>query len=68
MQEKYFKTELIENYIKENKISKIEFCKRCKLSIGTLNKVLSNQLNFKLNAIFKIARVLNIEIKDICEK
>ena len=56
------KTELIENFIKENNLSKSKFCKMCKISQSTLNKIMTNNENFKIIALFKIARVLKIQV------
>ena len=58
---KYIKTELIEQYLKENKLSKAKFCKRCKISPSTLTRILNNQ-NVRLLALFRIVRVLEIHI------
>lgn len=33
------KTELIESFIKDNNLSKSKFCKMCKISQSTLNKI-----------------------------
>lgn len=56
------KTELIENFIKDNNLSKSKFCKMCKISQSTLNKIMTNSENFKIIALFKIARVLKIQV------
>ena len=56
------KTELIENFIKENNLSKSKFCKMCKISQSTLNKIITNNENFRIIALFKIARVLKIQV------
>lgn len=56
------KTELIENFIKDNNLSKSKFCKMCKISQSTLNKIMTNNENFKIIALFKIARVLKIQV------
>ena len=56
------KTELIENFIKENNLSKCKFCKMCKISQSTLNKIITNNENFRIIALFKIARVLKIQV------
>ena len=48
------KTELIENFIKENNLSKRKFCKMCKISQSTLNKIMTNSENFRIIALFKI--------------
>ncbi len=56
---------LIENYIKEHKLSKKQFAQMCNISTWVLRKVLKNNTNFRIVYLFRIARVLNIKIKDI---
>ena len=56
------KTEIIEKFMLENKISKTKFCKMCKISPNTLNKIIANDFNFEIIALFKIARVIKIEV------
>ena len=57
-------TELIKSYMKENNLSKAKFCKICKISPSTFNKIMNNG-NFKLIALFKIARVLNVYVHQL---
>ena len=52
----------VENFIKENNLSKSKFCKMCKISQSTLNKIMTNSENFRIIALFKIARVLKIQV------
>ncbi len=56
------KIEIIEKFIKENKISKTTFCKMCKISPSTLKKIMTKNENFKIIALFKIARVIKIQV------
>lgn len=56
------KTELIENFIKDNNLSKSKFCEMCKISQSTLNKIITNNENFRIIALFKIARVVKIQV------
>ena len=56
------KTEIIENFMLENKISKTKFCKMCKISPSTLNKIMTNDDNFGIIALFKIARVVKVQV------
>lgn len=58
-------TEKILNFIKENNLTKKVFCKKCKISPATLNKILENKTNFYLVALFKIARVMNVQISQL---
>jgi len=62
---KLIKSEIIVKYIKDNNLSKSEFAKRCKISIGVLNKILSNNPNFRANALFKVARYMGVHIKEL---
>ena len=53
------RTELITDYMEENKLSKNAFCKLCGVSVGTLNKILSNDCGrVRITAIIKINRLL----------
>lgn len=56
------KNELIENFIKDNSLSKSKFCEMCKISQSTLNKIMTNSENFRIIALFKIAKVLKIQV------
>lgn len=56
------KTELIENFIKDNNLSKSKFCEMCKISQSTLNKIMTNNENFRIISLFKIARFLKIQV------
>ena len=56
-----FKKEIIENYLKANKISKTKFCKLCGISYRTLENIQNNK-NYRIGALFKIARVVKIQV------
>ena len=56
------KTELIENFIKDNNLSKSKFCEMCRISQSTLDKIMTSNENFRIIALFKIARVLKIQV------
>ena len=53
---------IIEKYMMKNRISKTKFCKMCKISPGTLNKIMAGYDNFKIIALFKIAKVIKIQV------
>ena len=61
------KTEIFEMYIKEHNLSKTKFCKLCKIDVSTFNRILTNQ-NYRLSALFKIARVINIQVCEMFNK
>ena len=56
--------ELILNFIKTKNLSKTKFCKICKISYSTFKKIMGNDDKFGAIALFKIARVLGV---NICE-
>ncbi len=56
------KIEIIKNFMIENKISKTKFCKMCKITLNTLNKIMANDFNFEIIALFKIAKVIKIQV------
>jgi len=60
--------ELIENYMKENKIGKIRFCKKCKISPETLNKILNGGNPFGLLPLFRIAEGMEIRMSELFDE
>lgn len=56
--------ELIEGYIKEHNLTKTKFCKMCKISYSTLTRIL-NDYDFYLIALFRIARVMEVEVYNL---
>ena len=65
--EKILKTELIEDYLKENNLSKAKFSKMCKISPDTLTRIMNNQ-NVSLVSVFKITRGMGIYLHEIFNK
>ena len=61
------KTSLIQKYIKENNLTKQQFCKKCNISTSVLNKILNEQYNIHISALFKIAKVINIQVFEFFE-
>lgn len=51
--------------MKKNKVTKTVFCKKCNISYNTLKKILKNQTNFRIVALFKVAKVLKTNICDL---
>lgn len=58
-------TQLIKSYISKNKLSLNQFSKLCKISRNTLQKILNNKKNIKLSSIFKIVKVMKVELHEI---
>lgn len=64
--EKYYRTELIENFRKENGWSISRFFNECKIGIDVYYKIINQQLNFRLTALFKIARIMKVHVYQLC--
>lgn len=54
--------EMILYFIREKGLTKSSFCKLCNIGVKTLNKILANKDNFRVIALFKIARVMKKEV------
>lgn len=61
------KTEIFESYMKEHNLSKNKFCKLCRISPSVLKKIMNNQDNFYVIALFRIARVIQMEVYQMFE-
>ena len=57
-------TKKIENFRKENKLTKKEFCSLCKISLNTYNKILNGK-NVLITSIFKISILMKIHICEL---
>jgi transcriptional regulator with XRE-family HTH domain len=47
-------------FMEENKLSKAQFCKRCGISVGTLNRLLGGSMKVRVSIIIKIASFTKI--------
>ncbi|MBO5394465.1 MAG: hypothetical protein J6A28_00980 [Clostridia bacterium] len=65
MKEKFINYELIENFMKENSLSKTAFCKMCKISPVTFAKIMGDEQGLTVLPVFKVAKAMGIHIKDI---
>ena len=54
----------IENFRKENKLTKKEFCSLCKISFSTYDNILKHK-NVLITSIFKISLVMKIHICEL---
>ncbi|MBO5103374.1 MAG: helix-turn-helix transcriptional regulator [Clostridia bacterium] len=53
-------TKKILDFIKKNNLSKSAFCKNCKINLGIYYKIMNGQANFRINALFKIAKYMQL--------
>lgn len=60
-------TAIIEKYLKDNSLSKTKFCKMCKIQVSTYNRILSDKV-FGIVALFKMAKVMNIQVHKLFKK
>lgn len=62
------KTELIEKYMDENEVSLEEFCKISNICKSDIQKIFAQDFDFGIDVIFKLAKVLKIEVFELFEK
>jgi len=62
---KIYRTEIIEKYLKENKISKAEFCRRCGISNTVLKNIYMQNGQIYLRGYAKVCDLLGIKLKDL---
>ena len=63
-----FNIELISMYIKDNNLSKKEFCKKCNVSMYALNKIYSGDLHISVKTWIKIADFLKVDIFEVLKR
>ncbi len=56
---------MIENYMKRNNLSKMEFAERCGFSLKTLNNILNKKGNVGILSVLKTAKAMGVELKDL---
>lgn len=57
--------EMIINYLRDNKLSKLKFCKTCNISYQSLIRILEGDSKVKLITVYKICKTINVELKEI---
>ena len=63
---KYYKNELIEDFIKQRGWRINKFCKECNIGYKVYKKIINQQSNFRLSALFKIAKVMRVQVWQLC--
>lgn len=59
-----FNVEVVDNYRKVNGLGVVEFCEKCHIDIKTYKKIINNE-KYRKTALWKVARVMGISIKDL---
>lgn len=62
------KTELIEKFMDENEVSLEEFCRISNICKSDFQKIFVQDFDFGIDVIFKLAKVLKIEVFELFEK
>ena len=58
-------TKLIDNFLKENNLSKTQFCKLCNISLQTLKNVYLSNNKISVKPIVKLALTMKVRLKDL---
>ena len=64
MRRRYYNHKVIQDYIKERKITIKEFCEMCKISYNQHKRILNDD-NVHIDALFKISKVLLIPFNEM---
>ena len=56
---------VIEKYLKTHKLSKRKFCRLCKISPSTLNKILNGDYHFYISNLWKIANFMGVPFAEM---
>lgn len=56
---KYYRIDLIENFIYDNNLNIVKFCNMCKISTKTYYK-LKKQQDCRVSVMFKISKIINL--------
>ncbi len=56
----------MEDFRKQKGWSINKFCIECGIGVPVYKKILNQQLNFRLSALFKIAKVMNVYVCNLC--
>ena len=64
----YINFEIIEDFIKKNNLSQIDFCKLCRISVNTLIRLKNKNINCYSTTIIKIADILGVKISQIIKR
>ena len=62
------KTEVILEFTEKNNLSPTAFCKFCKISKSSYNKIMNNDLRVKIKTVLKIMVAMKIRLNQLVNK
>ena len=62
--DKKYNLNLINEYLAEKKITKVDFCKKCDIPKEDLTKIYANDFDVSITTLYKIVKFLNIKAND----
>ena len=62
---KYYKTDLIKQFMKDNNLGVLKFCIECGISTQAYYKIMHQQLKCRISTIFKITKVMNVSMYEL---
>ena len=63
--ENIIKTEVILEFMEKNNLSPSAFCKFCKISKSSYDKIMHNNLQFRIKTILKIAIAMKVRLNQL---
>lgn len=59
--------QMIKQFIEQKALSKTHFCKLCKISVSTLNRIYCGK-DFNLLALFRVVKVMGVRVCELFNK
>lgn len=66
--ENIIKTEVILEFMEKNNLSPTAFCKFCKISKSSYDKIMNNDLRVKIKTVLKIMVAMKIRLNQLVNK
>lgn len=62
--DKKYNINIINKYLTENNITKVDFCEKCNIPEEDLTKIYANNFDVSITTLYKIVKFLNIKAND----
>ena len=59
---KIFNTQIVKDYIKNNKLTVKQFCENCKISYYSYRQFMNDDLKISVPKVFRMARIIGVHL------